>query len=80
MTDGFMQYQILINHAEIIAISSGKLDEDKYKEELGELDKKLQERLKKDDKSYKMAFAMIKYKLILKALLSIRKSNMTLNC
>ena len=75
--DGFMQYKMLVKHAEILAISSRKIDEDEYLEEV----KALKEKELKDSDSTEvkeMREAMIKYRVILKNMLKVNKSDMNL--
>lgn len=79
MEEGFLQYQMLVSHAEIIGLASGKLEEEEYEENLIKVDEKIKEQYPTDRKSQNMAYAMQKYKLILKPLLSKGMSNLTLN-
>jgi len=75
--DGFTQYKLIVKHIEMIAISSGKIkDADEYKKELtkqiGEIDDYTEKALKD------MQESMIRYKLILKYLFKVNKSDMSL--
>ena len=75
--EGFMQYKMLVRHAELLAISSRKLDEEEYIKEVKELVKKeIDDNLNEGVKQMKES--MIKYKVIMKRLLKSTKSNMNL--
>jgi len=75
--EGFMQYKMLVAHAELLAISSNKIDEEEYREDL---EKELKERKLKGEQTVKeMKESMIKYKLILKKLLKAKKSDLNIS-
>ena len=75
--DGFLQYKMLINHAELIAISSGKMKEQEYEQEVDNIVSKTE--LRGDEISRELKKAMIKYKIILKHLLKTKKTDLNLN-
>lgn len=75
--EGFMQYKMLVKHAEILAISANKLNEKEYLKEVEETKK--EEIDDTDTEEVKqMREAMIKYKIILKNILKVNKSNLNL--
>ena len=76
--DGFMQYKMLVEYAEGLALSSGKLDKKEYLKEVEELKEK--ELKESDPNSVKeMRESMIKWKIILKNILKVKKSDMNLS-
>jgi len=76
--DGFMQYKMLVSHAELLAISSRKISEVEYKVELKTAIEKEIGRSEEDDVK-QMKEAMIKYRLILSNLLKEKKSTLNLS-
>jgi len=75
--DGFTQYKILVLHAEILAISSNKMNEEEYNDRVAKL---LKDKIDKydDEVIQGMKTSMIKYRVILESLLKIKKSDMNL--
>lgn len=75
--EGFEQYRLLVKHVELLAIASNKIDEKEYLEEVEEL-------ISKDIDKYEeetvlgMREAMIKYRIILKALLKVKSTSTSL--
>jgi len=75
--EGFKQYKMLVNHVEMLAISSRKMNETEYEQELEEEIKKAD--IKGDDLGVDMKKSMIKYKIILKNLLQRKNSDLNLS-
>lgn len=76
--EGFMQYKMLVAHAEILAISSKKVNEDEYRAEVEDLVKKHIPK-SEDDYIKEMKESMIKYRVILKNLLKQTKSDLNIS-
>ena len=75
--EGFMQYKMLVLHAELLAMASNKIIKDEYLKEVkllseSEIDPHDEDSIKK------MKESMIKYKIILKKLLQVKKSDLSL--
>jgi hypothetical protein len=73
--EGFLQYKMLVLHAELLAISSNKINEEEYTKEVEDLVSQLEDT---DEKVKGMKEAMIKYKIILRQFLKENKSNLNL--
>ena len=74
--EGFMQYKMLVLHAELLAIASNKINQEEYDKEVKDLVKKIDEH--EEETLRLMKISMIKYQVILKQLLTLKKSNMNL--
>jgi hypothetical protein len=74
--EGFMQYKMLVLHAELLALASSKIELKEYEEEVKTLIKDLDKH--EGEATRSMKESMIKYKVILKQLLTMKKSNMSL--
>jgi len=74
--EGFMQYKMLVLHAELLAIASKKVNLEEYEEEVKKLEKDIPKHEEEAVRSMKIS--MIKYKVILKHLLKVKKSDLNL--
>lgn len=75
--EGFMQYKMLVFHAEVLAISGNKVEEEDYKEAIKKEIDSLDDTESED--VLEMRKAMIKYKVILKSLLTAKKGDLNLD-